>query len=201
MSSHITASPLTWPAGWPRAAERVESRFGTGYNKKPTIAAGTDLLLDQLRIMGVGREGVIISTDLRLRLDGLPYSAQREPDDPGVAVYWHDRKGRDRVIALDQYERIGCNIWAIGKTLEALRSIERWGGGQILDRAFTGFTALPAPGGVDPYDLLGITPEMPPDDRVRAYRIARGRAHPDRATGSPELYEQVQQAAQQLGIA
>lgn len=202
MTDHITASPLTWPTGWPRARKREDSRFGQ-WNVKPTIHAGTQDVIYELGLMGVDRKDIIVSTDLKLRNDGLPYSKQRTPDDVGVAVYWRDRAGNDRVIALDKYTRIGCNLRAIARTLEALRGIERWGGGQILDRAFTGFTALPTPetaGGVDPYELLGITPEAGPEERSQAYRRARSKAHPDRPGGSAELYDQVQRAAQQLGI-
>lgn len=203
--SPATASPLTWPTGWQRTepGDRLDSRFGRSWNRKPTIAEGVDYVREQLRMMGVHSEDIIISTDLKLRLDGLPYSNQRQPDDPGAAVYWRGPGAEDRVLALDQYNRIGCNLWAIGKTLEALRGVERWGSGEILNRAFTGFTALPSPevaGGVDPYDLLGITPETPEADRRLAYRKARSRAHPDHEGGSPEAYDLVQRAAQQIGI-
>jgi len=201
MKTPITASPLCWPAGWPRTCEREYSRFGT-WNNPPTIAKGTDLILDQLRMMGVEREDVIISSDLKLRLDGLPYSNQRIPDDVGVAVYWRDSDGNDRVMALDKYLRIGCNLWAIGKTLEALRGIERWGGGQILDRAFTGFTALPSPevaGGVDPYALLGINPEDSESARRQAYRKALSDSHPDHG-GDSERFNQVRAAGKQIGL-
>ncbi|HGG04708.1 MAG TPA: hypothetical protein ENK28_04565 [Aliiroseovarius sp.] len=34
---------------------------------------------------------------------------------------------------------------AIGKTLEALRGIDRWGTAEFLNQAFQGFTALPPP--------------------------------------------------------
>lgn len=212
MNSHITASPLTWPAGWPRteARRRERARFGTkkrnnwGYSalQEKTINESVEYTLDQLRIMGVDRKDVIVSTDLKLRLDGLPYSNQRDPDDTGAAVYWRDRDGNDRVMAIDKYDRIADNLYAIGKTLEALRGIERWGGGQILDRAFSGFTALPSPemaGGVDPYELLGITPDDPIEVRREAYRKARSKAHPDKG-GTPELYDQVRRAAEQIGL-
>src|SRR4029453_279697 len=38
------------------------------------------------------------------------------------------------------------NIHAIRKTIEALRGIARWGTGDMMERAFTDFEALPAPG-------------------------------------------------------
>lgn len=205
MTDHITASPLCWPAGWPRARHRVESRFGSyrsGRWNWPSIEEGKNDILHELDLMGVRERSIIISTDLRLRLDGYPYANQPQPKDVGVAVYWKDKAGNDRVMALDQYQKIGCNLRAIAKSLEALRGIERWGGGQILDRAFSGFVALPSPemaGGVDPYELLGITPEDSIEVRREAYRRARAKAHPDRG-GSPEMYNQVRRAAEQIGV-
>ena len=201
MSNPITASPLTWPTGWPRETQQVDSRFGS-WNKKPTINDAVCLVLDELRIMGIDGEDVIISTDLKLRLDGLPYSSQRQPDDSGSAVYWRDLDGNDRVIALDKYNRIGCNIWAIGKTLENLRGIERWGGGQILERAFTGFTALPSPeaaGGGDPYELLGISPDDDNYAKLKLYRKALSKHHPDKG-GDSDTFNAVRKAGIQLGI-
>lgn len=43
----------------------------------------------------------------------------------------------------DQYWRAADNLAAIAATLEAMRAIERHGGAEILNRAFTGFAALP----------------------------------------------------------
>lgn len=48
-------------------------------------------------------------------------------------------------MAIDRYTRVADNLAAIAATLSAMRAIERHGGAQILERAFTGFTALPAP--------------------------------------------------------
>lgn len=143
MSSYITASPLTWPEGWPRTKTPESSRFGH-WSKPVSIAKGRDEVLDQLRMMGILGDSVIISTNLRLRQDNLPYSNQKQPDDKGVSV-WFTQDNQQKVIALDKYNRIADNLWAVAKTIEAMRGIERWGGGQFLDRVFTGFTALPGP--------------------------------------------------------
>ncbi|ROU09438.1 hypothetical protein [Lysobacter enzymogenes] len=84
-----------------------------------------------------------MSTNLTLRRDGLPRSDQREPADPGAAVYWTDCTGADRCMAVDRYTKTAGNLAALAATLEAMRAIERHGGAEILDRVFTGFTALP----------------------------------------------------------
>ena len=211
----ITASPLTWPNGWKRTSpgQRTQARFSRkgsannyGYRgqRNITINEAASYALDQLRIMGVHHEDVIVSTDLKLRLDGLPYSSQREPDDPGAAVWWRPRGGKqERVIAIDIYDRIADNIYAIGKTLEALRGIERWGGGEILERTFTGFAALPSPemaGGVDPYEVLGLDRNWTKEQQIVIYRQALSKAHPDKG-GSSEQFHAVREAGKQLGLA
>lgn len=49
-----------------------------------------DRILDSLEKMGMSRRDIIISTNVPTRLDGLPRSGARVPDDPGAAVYWTD---------------------------------------------------------------------------------------------------------------
>jgi hypothetical protein len=87
------------------------------------------------------------------------------------------------VLACDQYEQIHENIRAIGKTIEALRGIERWGASDMLDRAFTGFEALPAPKVW--WEVLGLTgPSATRSEIAIAYRRASNEAHPDKPGGS-----------------
>jgi hypothetical protein len=94
----------------------------------------------------IGRMGrhVVVSTNKRIRRDGGVYAGEKEPADPGVAVYF-DREGDRVCFACDQYDRVWKNMRAITKTIEAMRGIERWGAKQMLDQAFQGFAALPPP--------------------------------------------------------
>jgi hypothetical protein len=200
----ITAYPLQWPAGWERTdvAWRREAKFGKarrydgyGENKRYvpgrvlTIAEGTDRVLAELKRMGLGRDDVVISTNLRLRMDGLPASSQSEPADPGVAVYWQDSMQARKVMAIDLYDRVADNLAAVAATLEAMRAIERHGGAAILERAFTGFIALPAPiaaGMKRPWREVLEYGNSPPDREAinRHYRILASTAHPDKEGGS-----------------
>ncbi len=193
MSEHITASPLTWPAGWQRTVKPARSRFGK-YQKPISIAKATRNVLHELKLMGIPNFNVIISTDLRLRNDGLPYSVQREPKDKGIAVWW--KKGeQQRVIALDKYDRIADNLWAVVKTIEAMRGIERWGSGEILERTFTGFNALPSPEDMNASrwrDVLNYHGDDIDDANV-AYKIARSKAHPDKG-GDIEQFHLINKA-------
>lgn len=148
-----TAYPLSWPAGWKRASHRTRANFskksfniGTSsfrHKEKLTVADSLRRLLDALRMMGIPDWCVIISTNVELRRDGLPYSGRKAPEDPGAAVYWRDPfNDQRRCMAIDQYDRVEDNLAALAATLDAMRAIERHGGAAILDRAFTGFTAL-----------------------------------------------------------
>jgi hypothetical protein len=102
--------------------------------------------LNEVRL--IGGSNAVISTDLELRKDGLPYSNQRQPSDQGAAVYFTVRKNgklHQMAFACDRWDRIADNIHAIAKTIDALRGVERWGTGSMVEAAFSGFTSLPAP--------------------------------------------------------
>jgi hypothetical protein len=176
MDKPTEAYPLQWPSGWKRtnAGERTRAKFGKkafvdrgtnsageqlGWYSKGqlSIGQGTERVLRVLDQMGFNRS-VVISSNLALRNDGLPRSGQRAPDDPGVAVYWGQGR-QSRCIAVDRYDRVADNLAAIAATLEAMRAIERHGGAAILDRAFTGFVALPSP--EQPWQTLGLTTSNP----------------------------------------
>ena len=203
MPEHITASPLTWPEGWKRTKVRKSSQFKTkksvGYGfDNITIAKAVNFVLEELHRMGVPDFKVIISTDLKLRQDGLPISKQRKPEDVGAAVWWKE-DGNQRVLALDKYERIADNIYAIGKTIEALRGIERWGSGEILERAFTGFDALPGPDHVIARSWRDVLDYYGDDlkEAETAFRKATMKTHPDRDGGSETAFHEVTQAWEQ----
>lgn len=213
----IAAHPLQWPAGWPRAKHRTSAKFskgesvqrtyGEGYftrKRELTVTDGVERVLRELERMGIDRQDVVISTNVRTRLDGLPRSGERKPDDPGAAVYWQDQhqQGKPpRVMAVDRYDEVGDNLAAIAATLEAMRAIQRHGGAQILERAFTGFTALPAPGQTSVRgwrDVFGFAPdEVVTTLRLDgAYRTARRDSHPDHG-GSSDEFHAVQVAYEQ----
>lgn len=202
MSEPISAYPLQWPAGWRRTPAHIRSRAkfnakerryrthgdGSTYSwtesKDLSIADGTNRVLQSLERMGLRRDDIVISTNLELRLDGLPRSNQRMPADPGVAVYWRNRK-ETRCIAIDRYDRVADNLAAIAATLEAMRAIERHGGAEILDRAFTGFTALPQP--EQWFQVLGVSAHATEAEIEAAYRRLAMQHHPDRGGNGADM--------------
>lgn len=200
----ITAYPLQWPAGWRRteAGDRERARFskagrheGYGDSKRwvasrdLTISEGISRVLAELSRMGLGRDDVVISTNLKVRLDGLPRSDQREPADPGVAVYWQDSAQERKVMAIDLYDRVADNLAAVAATLDAMRAIERHGGAAILERAFTGFIALPAPivAGMkrDWWRVLDCSQSSSRETIEHSFRRLASRYHPDKEGGDP----------------
>lgn len=183
----IEAFPLAWPHGWPRTKYPSRSRFEVSFT------SARDGLMEQIRLLG-GRLP-ILSSDLELRRDGLPYANQREPADKGVAVYF-EWKGQQRVFACDRWDLIKDNIRALEKTIEAIRGIERWGASDMLERAFSGFTALPAPGTKRSWrEVLGFPAASTPDSVGidLAYRSKAKTAHPD-AGGSHDLMAELNEA-------
>lgn len=63
------------------------------------------------------------------------------------ALLWINRKTDQNlpyVIACDQFKEVRLNMAAIVLTLKAIRQIERCGTSSLLERAFKGFSALPA---------------------------------------------------------
>lgn len=199
----IPAFPLSWPVGWKRTpplardrarfrkAGRVRPEGGWQMQRELTISEAVERVRAELERMGIHNDDLVISTNLELRLDGLPRSNQREPADPGVAVYWVDRYTRGqppRCMAIDRYDRVADNLAAVAATLDAMRAIERHGGAAILKRAFSGFAALPAPAAESWREVLDQA------DPEGSYRRLRSQHHPDRTGGDSAAFQRVQRA-------
>lgn len=184
-----TRHPLHWPIGWKRFApvQRRTASFSQ-YKKSLTVYDGVRRVLRELERMGIAEPDVIVSTDVRTRLDGLPRSGEPKPADPGAAVYWQPAGLPMRCMAIDRYDEVADNLAAIAATLEAMRSIERHGGAAILDRAFAGFDALPAPGAPRQWwEVLGVPRSSSVDEITHAYRRLRSQHHPDRGGAAAEF--------------
>ena len=135
----------------------------------------------------------VLSTNIGLRRDGLPYATTKEPDDKGVAVYFEYR-GKQMVFACDRWDRVRDNVQAIRHTISAIRGIERWGASDMMERAFSAFEALPDLSAARSWrDILDVTVASGLDEAQAAYRRKVKEAHPD-CGGSPEQFAQVQNA-------
>ena len=132
------AFPLHWPEGVERTTYPKSSRFG-----KHTFKEALQLLLSELRQMKA--TGVVVSTNMPLKMNGTPYANANPGRDHGVAVYFQ-RKGKLQAMGLDQYRSIEHNMYALAKSINCLRTIERYGSSRLGDQAFSAFAALPAAG-------------------------------------------------------
>lgn len=80
---------------------------------------------------------------------------------------------------------MATRLAAIAATLEAMRAIERHGGAEILDRAFTGFTALPSP--EQWFQVLAVAAVATREEIEEAYRREAMKHHPDRGGDSAQM--------------
>lgn len=204
MSETISKCPLSWPAGWKRMPSyaRKDATFKV-HGKRLSVYDGMQRVLDELEKLGINEANVFVSTNVRTRLDGLPRSGEPRPADPGACVYWQKTsKEPMRCMAVDRYTEVADNLAAIAATLEAMRAIERHGGASILDRAFTGFAALPAPAAGqrdwrDWWTVLGLEPGATVVQIRDAHRLLRSLWHPDKHGGSEKLMAEINTARDQ----
>jgi hypothetical protein len=174
----IEAYPLQWPDGWPRTAFNLresDRRFG-GHVRGLTMGRARDQLLDELRLLEA--RDIVISSNVPLRSDGLPYSDQRRIEDPGVAVYFTLNK-RPQVMARDHFISVAGNMRSLTLAVEAMRQLKRHGGSHMMERAFTGFTAIAPPDWKKPWrEVFGVKPDWHGDITALYHEKARNR-HPD----------------------
>ena len=172
------AFPLQWPMGRGRTAYR-DKKYGQFKVGPEKIKRD---LLKELSMMSV--TNYVINSNSRLKADGMPYVNQ-QIEDTGVVLYF-TRKGQEIAIACDKYYQVNDNLRAIGLSLGAIRGMERWGTEEMVDRAFTGFAALPAsfemPAGRthrEWWDVLGVDRGANALEVKAAYREALKLHHPD----------------------
>lgn len=169
----IDAHPLQWPFGYKRSKSRKSSAF------KQTAENAQKFLRNELYLMGA--TNIVVSSNIPVRKDGWMYGdmANEKISDPGVAIYFK-HKGIDIVMCCDTYFRVWENVYALGKGIEALRGMERWGVSEFMERAFTGFKALPEAREQQWFEILGVPPASPADIIKEAYRKLVQIHHPDK---------------------
>lgn len=206
--------PLSWPNGWKRTppAARQRASFAKSVTEhgparpdgsreartrqKALSPADASLRL-QREIDRLGGYDAILSTNLKLRLDGVPRSDQGEPFDPGAAVYFQFNK-KPLCLACDRWDRVADNIAALAQHIDALRRIDRYGVGS-LDQAFTGYAALP-PMPTDWWAVLEVSPTATLDDVDEAFKRLAYNAHPDRG-GTHDQMARLSEARQAARVA
>ena len=208
--------PLHWPAHIPRTPvhQRKQSQFGRpsrreadygrtqpggghAYRYIParnySMEEASDTLTAELRKLGAS--AVVLSTNVELRLDGLPYSGRKAPADCGAVCYFTLR-GRKVAMPCDRWNRVEDNVYAIAKHIEAMRGQERWGVG-TSDQAFGGYAAIPAQCGTSGegwWDVLKVPAHTPTEAVQAAWRARVQETHPDKPGGSASEFERVMKA-------
>jgi hypothetical protein len=180
-----TAFPLTWPATMPRTKSPVKSQFRTSLNG--SLSNVRNSLFSFSRDSGKKIDGLVISSNVTL--------GEQKPTDPGVAV-WFTWDGLSVCIAVDRYPKVEDNLQAIHHVIEARRTELRHGGLHIVRATFTGFAALPSPGGKRPWrEVLGLVGEtnLTAEQVNHHFKIKAKSAHPD-AGGSAEAMSELNAA-------
>lgn len=201
--------PLDWPVGYPRTVSPERSRF-----KNLTIYSETKRIMDEVNrlvngYVSISKPAIVISSNVPLNNDGSISARYQKSGlkDPGMAVYFTKGK-QELVLCCDQYDTVESNAHAIYLTIEALRGIDRWGVSDFIERAFTGFKALPQNKGPRPlweneilkrpwWEVFGFdhVPTPRPDiaDILNGwYRTLSKTKHPDKGGSQAafaELYE------------
>ncbi len=210
----VSAFPLCWPAGWPRTdrMNRTDGRFNKKERQYSSSGGGSWMRTKDMTVSEALRriqheldaientsryrkridfDQTVVSTNLQTRLDGLPRSGQAKPADPGVCLYFN-LDGKPQCIPCDSYTTVEQNLAAVAATLSAIRTLERHGSG-LMERAFTGFTALPDQTSGAWWAVLGVSPDASPSEVDAAYKIKRRDAHPDKG-GSNDEFSRVTEA-------
>lgn len=173
----IFQNPLAWPPGWKRTpmALRTDGQF------RSTFQQCVKGLSNDFRLMGI--TDAVISVDAPIRRDGMIYSEAIADKliQPGVAVYF-ELVTEPMAMARDAHTTILANLMSIAHTISHMRGLERHGGAAMMQRAFTGFIALPPP---DHWTkILGVKPTATSDEINAAFRKLAATAHPDQPGGS-----------------
>src|SRR4029079_10717132 len=165
-----------------------KSRFGV-----KSFAYSRDRIVIELKMLLPYSEfnSIILSTNIPLKSDGMPYATYKNPDDKGVAVYFKYR-GEPVVLCCDAWDKIEHNLHSISETIRAIRAIERWGVSDFLKRSFTGFTALPPP--KHWWEILGYKQEPGNavwdwEGVVAQYKSLAKKYHPDAGGSAMHVQE------------
>lgn len=188
--THTNESPLAWPTGWKRCQFPDRSRYGNW-----SLGGAMVDLLEEARKLGAS--STIFSSDMATNLDGSFRASAKVPADKGVALYFV-LNGHKRVIACDKWDKMEHNIRALALAISSMRQLDRCGASEIMERAFTGFAALPAPVPAEHWStVLKVDPKAE-EPQVRAAWLAMlNVVHPDKNGGIDRGTQRVNEAWKQ----
>lgn len=190
------AFPLQWPQG--RRARPASARRAPRFNRKEwrSNASGSSWRTCEITVADARRRlqeeldhirarFPVISSNIETRLDGLPRSGGREPEDPGVAIYF-ELAEQPHCLPCDTYTTVAGNIAAVAAHIAATRAIERHGVASVREM-FSGFAALPAP--TSCWEILGIPQSSSRDAIEESFRVLAKQRHPDHGGSTQAMAE------------
>lgn len=183
----MSAVPAPYPLAWPQGKSKTEPGRRCDGQFKVSLATARDELLRELQLMNA--KSTVITSNVAGIMSGSV--------DPPVSV-WFIRKDMPMCIACDRYRKIEHNIRAIGLTVAALRSIERYDTG-LFEQAVASFgaKALPATTVTMGWRAqLGLKTAATLADAEAAYRKLSKEHHPD-VGGSSELMSRLNEAIEE----
>lgn len=208
-----TAYPLSWPEGWPRRRAWKSDRQFVGRQYGLSVSRAARQLDAELHLLGA--KEIVISTNLKVTLgSGATDGRGSNVSDTGAAIYFLYQQ-QQMVMAQDIFDSVAGNLRSLCLAMEAMRQLERHGGGHMMKRAFAGFAQLPPPAGAQPEHVnwqaeLGV--ENLPQSSIPArdllaicesrYREKAKTAHADTGgdhTAMIRLNAAIAQARQELG--
>lgn len=196
----------TWPgAVTPSHLRRSRHQF--------KVSSGATLAELETELGRIRAKDAYLEVDVKsprdIRQDGR-LRADAGVNTPGVVLYFTHPAAGDLRFACDTYEVWHHNVRAILLTLEALRSIDRYGAVRDGEQ-FKGFRALPSATGLTMGSTAALrifeeasglrTEPRTPEHLAHVYRVARSASHPDRTGGDRTQWDQVEAAARALGLA
>jgi hypothetical protein len=184
----VGSFPLHWPSGYTRTDKPKSSAF------KVTFAKARDEAIKQIRILG--GNAVIISSNIPVRLNGLPYANFSKVDDPGIAIYF-TYNNEQVVFCCDKWDKPEANMKAIANTIDAIRGMNRWGVSEMMQRMFTGFKQLPEhTSSLKWWEVFDIDKNSTEQEIKSQYRCLIQIHHPDKG-GKREDFDAIQEAYKQ----
>lgn len=191
---------LDWPAGFERTSASERKRYPGGFEVSRSVAF--DSIVEELDKMDAVNVDVETAAPHTAKHPHRPYK-DRDPDDPGVVVYF-DRDGQRFAVPCDRWNNLRDNARAIAKYLDAKRAIERYGVATVETEMST--QALPS--GDDeivvaggemkaPHEVLGIQEDAPDGVVEATARARKAETHPDQG-GDRAEFERVKDAEEAM---
>lgn len=190
-----TVRPIQgWADSTPASQRRSRWTFRVGWSE--TI----DLLMSELDKLGASNIVMQLDVDEKdIRLDGQ-LRANATPRHPGVRIVFDTRKHGTLAYETDSCAYWQHNVRSIALGLEALRAVDRYGITRSGEQ-YKGWRQLEAgPARRSPEQVLRdwADSDGPVDEKM--WRAARSKSHPDRHDGDQTGWDEVEEAARQLGF-